>query len=235
MPHDRLQVQEWLDAETSRLLSSVQTFRQRDMREPSTLLDWSLGQLLTHLARNADALRNLLVWAQTRIETPMYESPKARNDDIYRGALRATDDIIDDVVATACALSENIGRLADADWQTSVRTAHGRTLPAAEVPWLRLREVALHHVDLGARVEDIPLSLTTELLADVAKTVGPKSGWPRLEIKASDSNFHHVGPADSVVFVSGTSAQLLGWLTGRAAGEGLVVSGGVIPQLPNWL
>jgi maleylpyruvate isomerase len=42
--------------------------------EPSLLPGWSRGHVLTHLARNADGLHNLLIWARTGAETPQYPS-----------------------------------------------------------------------------------------------------------------------------------------------------------------
>ena len=35
--------------------------------------------MLTHIARNADALTNLFTWARTGVETPMYPSREVRN------------------------------------------------------------------------------------------------------------------------------------------------------------
>ena len=39
---------------------------------------WTVGHVLTHVARNADAYTNLLTWARTGVETPAYASPEAR-------------------------------------------------------------------------------------------------------------------------------------------------------------
>ena len=46
---------------------------------------WTRAHLLTHFARNADSLGNLLAWAETGVEQPMYGSGMARDDDIEAG------------------------------------------------------------------------------------------------------------------------------------------------------
>jgi maleylpyruvate isomerase len=235
MTHDRIRVQRWLDAETPHLLETVQALRNSDLTAPSTLLDWSTGHLLVHLARNADALCNLLHWARTGIETPMYQSVTSRVDDINRGALRATDVIVDDVVTSAVTFSERVAELDESDWLATVRTAQGRTVPAADVLWLRLREVTMHHVDLGASIDDLPVALIDELLADVAQYLRATPTWSPIDLKASDSTFDSPDPQASALLVTGTSGQLLGWLTGRTDGAGLVTPRETLPALPNWL
>ena len=88
MAPSRADVEPWLKAETVRLLATVESLRDRDLTQDSVLPGWSLAHLLTHLARNADALGNLLVWARTGVETPMYQSITQRTADINLGATR---------------------------------------------------------------------------------------------------------------------------------------------------
>ncbi|MGH9095430.1 MAG: maleylpyruvate isomerase N-terminal domain-containing protein, partial [Acidimicrobiales bacterium] len=52
------------------------------LRTPSLLPGWTQAHVVTHLARNADGLVNLLAWARTGIQTPMYVSWQRRNEDI---------------------------------------------------------------------------------------------------------------------------------------------------------
>ena len=67
--------------------SSAQSARLTDTQidGPSALPGWNRATLLTHLARNADALGNLLTWARTGVETPMYADPSSRAADIDAG------------------------------------------------------------------------------------------------------------------------------------------------------
>ena len=58
-------------------------------RAPSLCEGWTRAHVVTHIARNADALSNLVHWATTGEPTPMYASPESRDADIAEGARRA--------------------------------------------------------------------------------------------------------------------------------------------------
>ncbi len=55
---------------------------------PSALPGWSRAHVLSHVARNADALGKLVETALTGEVVPMYASPEARDGDIEAGAGR---------------------------------------------------------------------------------------------------------------------------------------------------
>ena len=234
MAPSRAEVEPWLQAETTRLLATVESMRGRDLTRDSTLPGWSLAHLLTHLARNADALGNLLVWARTGIETPMYQSPAQRTSDINLGATRPGAVVIEDVVDSAERLRANSEMLTAQDWDNEVRTAQGRTVSAAVVPWLRLREVVIHHIDLGARIDDIPPQLAAALLNDVTSWIQNQSGWPPLQIETTDTTQRVTTANGDGVTVNGTAAELVAWMIGRSPGENLS-SAEPLPVLPAWL
>ena len=75
---------------TTRYLAALTELTDEDCRAPSALPGWSRGHVITHLSRNADGLVNLLHWAQTGVETTMYESNEQRAADIEQsiGLLR---------------------------------------------------------------------------------------------------------------------------------------------------
>lgn len=233
MPPDHRTVHPWLEAETERLLVTVESLRGRDLTEDSSLPGWTLGHLLSHIARNADALCNLLHWARTGIETPMYESKMQRDADINLGATRPDGPVLTDVVDSAGRLRAAVDGLAPEDWNHDVVTAQGRTIPAAQVPWLRLREVAVHHVDLGASFADAAPGLVTALLSDVINSAGTRPGWPSLRVETTEGDTFEIGSAS--VSVKGAQANVLAWLTGRSAGRDLITSSEALPDLPTWL
>jgi maleylpyruvate isomerase len=70
------------DAATDLLLESAAGVSDEQAREPSLLPGWSRGHLLAHVGRNADSLRNLLVWARTGVETPQPAAGTARMEAI---------------------------------------------------------------------------------------------------------------------------------------------------------
>ena len=57
---------------TDRLLATVDGLDDAALRQPSRLPGWTRAHVLTHIARNADGLVNLVTWARTGEETPMY-------------------------------------------------------------------------------------------------------------------------------------------------------------------
>jgi len=235
MRPDRTTVECWLQTETARLLATVESLWDRDLSENSTLPGWSLGHLLSHLARNADALTNLLVWARTGVETPMYASAEQRSADINNGARRLAAETISDVTDSAARLQVESDKLSEQDWGNPVRTAQGRAVPASLVPWLRLREVVIHHIDLGASVDDVPQPVAAALLDDVAAWTSKQPEWPSLRLGAVDTaQFVTTRTEDVTNTVGGTAAQLVAWLIGRSAGEHLS-SDQPLPILPPWL
>ena len=86
-------------ASTHALQHSLESLTDEQCREPSLLPDWTRGHVLTHLARNADALRNLVHWARTGEKTRMYPSREARSADIEAGSGRSADELRADTLA----------------------------------------------------------------------------------------------------------------------------------------
>ncbi len=134
---------------TKRLEQTAAETTDDQARAPSRLPDWSRGHVLTHLARNADGLRNLLVWARTGVETPQYPSVQARNDGIEAGAGRRAAELAADIAESAAQFAAEAARLSGADWTVQVAGVRGSGHPAWFTLWRRLSEVEIHHVDLG--------------------------------------------------------------------------------------
>lgn len=204
--------------------------------EPSALPGWTRGHLLTHLARNADALVNLLTWARTGIPTPMYTSPDQRATDIEAGAGRPLAEQQADVRESATRFAEAAEALTDDAWSATVTSGQGREIPASEVPWLRAREVWIHLVDLrvGVGMDALPPDLAWALVSDVAgwmsARVAPDTG---AELTAEGHGTVVLGtPSPSGGTVSGPPYALAAWLTGRGGTEELR---GELPKLPRWL
>ena len=130
---------------------------------PSGLPGWTRAHLLSHLARNADGLVNLLTWAKSGVETPMYADEAARDDDIEKGAYRSAEEIAEDVVASAARFVEVAASMPDDAWPVRVRARQGREIPAEFVLWLRLSETAIHLADLDLGYD---FARVAELLGD---------------------------------------------------------------------
>jgi maleylpyruvate isomerase len=139
-----------IDDATQRLLSTARLLAEPDLRAPSLLPGWTRGHVLTHLARNADAMRNLLAGVRTGTDRPAYASAAARAADIEAGAGRPPAPLLADLADSAMALRTIARQLPDEAWPAEVRMLDSGPFPAAQLLTRRLVEVELHHADLGA-------------------------------------------------------------------------------------
>ncbi|MEU6582877.1 maleylpyruvate isomerase family mycothiol-dependent enzyme [Nocardia sp. NPDC046763] len=218
-------------AATERLLPAIAALGDADLVEPSLLPGWTRGHVLAHLSRNADSLVNLLLWARTGIETPQYASQFLREADIEAGANRPLRDQLEDFTASAERWLD-LARVMPADrWPTLVRNRQGGEIPATRIPWMRLLEVEIHHVDLavGYTPADWSEDFTTRLLTQSISEVKPVDGTG-FTVTATDTGYTGtVGTPTTTV--TGPAAALAAWLIGRSPGTDLT---GNLPDLAAW-
>jgi maleylpyruvate isomerase len=143
------QLHDELDTATQRLIDEARIMTGSDLRAPSLLPGWSRAHVLSHLARGADAMRNLLTGARAGRDRPAYASPQARNADIDWGAAAEAKELVDDLVASAMALRTVVLQLPDTAWRYQVQMLDSPRFPASQLVARRLAEVELHHCDLG--------------------------------------------------------------------------------------
>lgn len=206
-----------------------------DLRGPSRLPGWTRGHVVTHVARNAEALGRLFTWARTGIETPMYPSVQAREADIEAGAGRPHREQLDDLRRTAAAFAETAYTLSAHHWAATVSTRHGR-VQATWIPWARVRELWLHLVDLdaGVEIDAVPSDIAGRLVRDVAASMDTRV-VSRIMLHSEDFEPVSFGPETAApVLVSGSVQHLVGWLTGRCTGDQLAAPAG-LPSIPPWL
>ncbi|MFF8730676.1 maleylpyruvate isomerase family mycothiol-dependent enzyme [Streptomyces sp. NPDC015171] len=212
---------------TDRLLTAVAKMDNASLAEPSRLPGWSRGHVLAHLARNADALVNVL---QGR---PMYASAEVRDSDIDRDAPRPLEAQVADVRESAAGFQA--AGDAPADWTRTVELRNGVTDSASRVPFRRWAEVELHHVDLGAgyELEDLPAEFVERETAFLADRFSGHPDVPATRLTDGTRAWSTGRAAEEPeVTVTGRPADLLGWLAGRRDGAALEVRGGALPKLP---
>lgn len=228
-----------IGAATGRLVTSASALSDAQAREPSPLPGWSRGHVLTHVARNADGLRNLLTWARTGVQTPMYPSLQARAADIEAGASRPAAELAADVVRSSEAFAEYARQLSDDAWLVQVRGVLGPAHPAWVTLHRRMFEVEVHHVDLGTgyRTADWPASFVTVHLARVCADLAGKPEAPAVVLAdAATGQRYDLRPdAASKTQVTGSGHDLLGWLLGRDDGSVLSADPpGLLPVVPSY-
>ncbi|MET9886737.1 maleylpyruvate isomerase family mycothiol-dependent enzyme [Streptomyces sp. NPDC006430] len=216
---------------TDRLLTAVAKLDNAALAEESHLPGWTRGHVLAHLARNADALVNVFAGR------PMYESAAARDADIERDATRTLDVQLTDLRETHARFLAQTEL--DQDWSRTVELRNGVTDLAANVPFRRLVEIELHHVDLnvGYALEDLPHEFTGREIAFLADRWAGRPDVPAVTLQIGDdgtgATWHTGGPEGGPLTLVGTGAELLGWLAGRGdKGAHLTVVGGPLPALP---
>lgn len=219
---------------TDVFLDDVRALDDAGVREPSACAGWTRAHVISHVARNADAFCHLLAWARTGTETPMYASRAARDADIETGASRSAAELEADAEASGERLLAGLADLPPSRRSARVRGGSGAEMPAHDILWGRLREVAYHHVDLrtGRTFEDLPRPVVARGLTEAVDRLAAAAGAPGLTLTPDD------GPGPLVVGDGGTrvrgrSADLLGWLTGREDGARLTCDG-PLPDLPDW-
>nr|WP_281257456.1 maleylpyruvate isomerase family mycothiol-dependent enzyme [Actinophytocola xinjiangensis] len=225
-------------AATEVLAGHVTSLDDRRMREPSLLPGWSRAHVVTHLARNADGLVNLLTWARTGVEHPIYASDADREADIEEGAGRLAQVLHEDLLASSERFAVACERLSDSQWSASVTARNPVPFPASAIPGLRLFELWTHLVDLdvGFGFEDIPADLlevatTSAVARHLNRPEGPSVHLRVIFPDGEERVWDLVGGGGTVHEVTGEAAEVIGWLTGRRDGSTLR---GEVPDLPAW-
>ena len=217
--------------------------RDADLDGPSLLPGWGRRHVIGHVGLNARALTRLTEWAATGVETPMYDSPRARDEEIELAATLPDRALRHLSAHAAVHLDVEWRDLAPEAWSAEVRTAQGRLVPVSETVWMRTREVWLHAVDLdnGATFRQFPPELVDALLADV-RTVWQRrhAGTLLPVLDATDREPSRPGPSEDQpaddVHLRGRAADLARWATGRGGAALLErVGGGPVPEPPLWL
>ena len=222
---------------TTRVLRALAGVPPETLRDPSLLPGWTVAHVVTHLARNADAQRNLLHWAATGVETPMYPSPEAREEGIAAGVRREPAEIIDDLSASCEALAVAIDEQPAGAWEAFISLRRGGPVASEVILDSRLAEVELHHHDLGIDpgLELLDAEAGASLLGAVVNTyvrnrdlegiiVEPDGGPPITLTGTPDGEPTHV---------RGSAAAIAGWITGRNDGSELTCDG-PLPDLEAW-
>src|SRR6202051_4866659 len=110
------QLTDQIDQATQRLLDTARIITEPDLRAPSLLPGWTRAHVLAHLARGADAMRNLLIMARTGEDRPAYASAGARDADIEAGAGMTAKDLATDLADSAMAFRTVARQLSDDAW-----------------------------------------------------------------------------------------------------------------------
>ena len=151
----------------TKLQAAIADLTDGQVASPSLLPDWTVGHVLSHIARNADAMSRRITAALRGETVDQYVGgADGRIAEIEAGAARPADEIVADVRRSAERLDALFATLPADGWTRPVRTVGGGEHPLALLPFRRWREVEIHLVDLGLgpTPEDWPSDLVDLML-----------------------------------------------------------------------
>lgn len=181
-----------------------------DVAGPSRLPDWTRGHVLAHIRHSGDGHARMLAAAEHgEIGAQYPHGLEGRAADIEADAALDADEQVARLRRSIWALE---GRWATSSWAGSGEAAFG-AVSIDDLPFLRMREVSIHHVDLdiGYELEDLPAEYVRVELR-------------RLEMlwKARQPMGLTALPTEALEAPPPTR---LGWLTGRTTIDGLPPAG----------
>ncbi len=177
-----------------RLMAGLESVDEVVVRRQSRLPEWTVGHVLTHLARNADSFVRMLEAAAEGAVVAQYPGgAPQRTGDIETGSERSAAAITNDLRSAIERLDTAFAEAANRDWAGECRVSFDVLVPCSSLPARRWREVELHHVDLGLgyEISDWPGDFVSSELADSLR---------RLPRRIADE---------------GERAALLAWVAGR--------------------
>jgi maleylpyruvate isomerase len=136
-----------------RLSEAAQRMTDARVRSASRLPGWTIAHVLTHIARSADGHVRRLEGALRGEDVARYPGgPAQREREIAEGSGRSAAEIVADLATAQHRLEEAWGRSEAARWPHAELRADDHW-PTTASPVRRLREVEVHHVDLGVGYE----------------------------------------------------------------------------------
>ena len=225
---------------SQRLIRTVDGFHGDDWAAPSQLPGWTRAHVVAHLALNAEgwshALRGVVGSTDPDEPQAMYDSDESRDRDIEELATAEHAELRERLLAGVTLFADALAALTPEAWEARFdRTPGGRSIPVAATPGMRWREVEIHHVDLAAgyAADDWPLPFSESVIEAMSKRI---DGTEPFDVKPLDSSgsWCFGEGCDHAVVVTGPTAEIAWWLTGRPPAESVTSSRGHLPEIGAW-
>jgi maleylpyruvate isomerase len=160
----------WIDVATAthqRLLGDLDRLVATgtlDQTAPSRLPGWTLGHVITHVTHSADGhVRMLDAAARGEVGVQYPGGVESRIAGIEAGAPRPAAEQLDDLRSSCAALEQRWSTMPS--WSGQGGTVRFQ-VQIVDLPFLRIREAAIHHIDLGVgfQFDDLPPAYVAEEL-----------------------------------------------------------------------
>lgn len=216
-----------------RLVRTVDALDADALALPSVLPGWSRAQVVAHLTLNAEALTGVLEGVRAGTTTPMYASQQRRDADIDALAATGFTELRERFLGSFQPFEQAVVAMPGSAWEgTFPRVPGGPEFARADIGDMRHREIEVHHADLdaGYSPDDWPAAFAETLLRRLAAHRAAEGHAFTLE--ATDLGLALPLGSDDLT-LTGPVGRLAWWLAGRS-GEGLVATGGDLPELGPW-
>jgi len=230
--------QAWIDGCVQahrRLLETIAPLTDAQARRESLLPGWTVGHILTHLARNADGHAGMTAAAQrgqTEFQYP--GGTEQRERDIAAGYGRPAGELLADLSGAIQRLEALWAGTSDEVWASGLGRGMSGPVSLALLVFRRWREVEVHLTDLGLQELGTPgwdgLSGAYVDAEWAELTPGLARRAPQgtvLLLAPGDRPSRAFGQGEQMVTVRAPAARILQWLMGRGGEPGW-------PELGAW-
>lgn len=213
------------------LLATVDSLSADEMAGPSRRPGWTLGHVVTHLARNADALSNLIDWAVSGEEKPGYPSEAERDEAIEDGASRPHTEIKKDLADASHRFADKVSLLRG-DLATDEVKLLDHPLDPRSLVALREYEVVVHHYDLGTvwTLDEADPDAQLDALEMAVELLSNRDDVPGMNIVTTEQDTFTLGGGGPTV--TGERGGVLAWLIRGVDDE--VRCDGELPTMPDF-
>jgi maleylpyruvate isomerase len=132
------------------LLAAISDVDEATVRGPSLLPGWTVGHVLGHLAGHAGSIvRRITGVLEDRVVDQYPGGANGRAAEIEQLAVLPLAQLLEAVRRSAGQVDAIFDTVPDEAWERVSRSVSGMLVPAYRLPFSRLREVEVHHTDLG--------------------------------------------------------------------------------------
>lgn len=212
------EVIETVREQSAHLLGTTISYGEHDWAEPTPLPGWTRSHIAAHLIDNALAIGSAI----DRLAdgpTSLRGQHEHTDMDVELRALRNGIELQIELDETAGSLQQVLPRVEHVVSQVAI--SDGWSIPAHQLPVLRLRELIIHHHDLiGKDAFDLPNPMWIELLAFEIERPSHAELPPLLVV--SDEGFScMLGTGEEATTIMGPARDLFAWLARRVPSTNL--------------
>ena len=120
------------------MAAAIADMSETSARRPSLLPGWTVAHVLTHLARNAEAMHRRIEATKGGQLIDQYTGGSAgRAAEIESGVSRPARELVSDAISWARQLDATFATLPDECWDRPVRSIKGDVHPVSLLPFRR--------------------------------------------------------------------------------------------------